>query len=286
MGLLASASGDSPWAQDPEALLMFTFEVARDDPRLFDEVLDWMLVNESLLSVRRLRAMRIDEVDAALLGGVFAWLDRQRPRARLHNRNQVAGAPAATTEPLFRTTFPFIDLDGDFDSVGFARPLLLPSGKSRPPDLALPINLAFRLRTILGVGVRAEVTRLLLTIGAPRVTAKVLAQSARFAKRNLHEALTGLAAAGVVSALTIGTVQHYAADHVAWAALLRCEVGELPIHRDWPQLLGALRKVLRWLSDPELDTLSDYMRASRTRDLLEEIRPTLAFAGISVGAAP
>jgi hypothetical protein len=57
MGVLASPTRTSPWAQDPEALLGFTLELARADPRLFDEVLDWLVVNEHLISVRRLRSV-------------------------------------------------------------------------------------------------------------------------------------------------------------------------------------------------------------------------------------
>jgi hypothetical protein len=45
------------WSQDIEALLLLTFEVARADPRLFDEVLDWLVTNEHLISVRRLRTL-------------------------------------------------------------------------------------------------------------------------------------------------------------------------------------------------------------------------------------
>ncbi len=40
---------------DPEALLLFTIEVARLDPRPFDETLDWLATNGTLLSLTRLR---------------------------------------------------------------------------------------------------------------------------------------------------------------------------------------------------------------------------------------
>ena len=46
IGLLIAPAHVSPWAQDPEALIVFTLQVARDEPRLFDELLDWMLGNE------------------------------------------------------------------------------------------------------------------------------------------------------------------------------------------------------------------------------------------------
>src|SRR4051812_17635051 len=54
LGILAPPEPQSGWAQDIEALLLFTFEIARADPRLFDEVLDWLVTNEHFISVRRL----------------------------------------------------------------------------------------------------------------------------------------------------------------------------------------------------------------------------------------
>jgi hypothetical protein len=284
MGMLATPHHRSPWAQDPEALIVFTLEVARADSRLFDELMDWLLVNESLLSVRRLRAMCIDEGDRALTAAALGWVARRRPRARLGGHGP-ASAPE-TLRPLLRSAGPVIDPDEDFAVAGLLRSRLNPSHKSRPPDPMAPINLAFRLRQILGVGIRAEVVRVLLTIEAPWVNAQTLARSTGYAKRNVHDALAGLSAAGVVSASTVGGEQRYVADRQAWAALLGCKPAELPVHRDWPQLLAALRRILRWSEKSELETMSEYMRASRARDLLETVRPDLAFAGLPVNLSP
>ena len=84
MGLLATTRRASRWAQDPEALIVFTLEVARDDPRLFDELLDWWVANESLLSTRRLRALCRDPEDERLVDAAFGWVAQHRPRARHH----------------------------------------------------------------------------------------------------------------------------------------------------------------------------------------------------------
>ena len=84
------------------------------------------------------------------------------------------------------------------------RPVVEPSGKSLAPDFTSPINLAFRLRSILGVSIRAEVVRILLCTDAPRMTASALARSSVYSKRNVHDALTGLVDAGVASAFTVG----------------------------------------------------------------------------------
>ncbi len=280
MGMLATPHRHSAWAQDPEALIVFTLEVARVEPRLFDELLDWMLVNERLLSVRRLRAMCIDETDRSLAAAALAWLARQHPRARLGIRmNETA---PSTLRALFRPKIQLGTADEAFASAGWLRPALSPSHKSRPPDPMAPINLAFRLRQVLGVGIRAEVVRVLLTTEAPWVNAQTLARSTGYAKRNVHDALAGLSAAGVVSAFTVGGEQRYVADRHAWAALLGSGSDELPVHRDWPQLLAVLRRVLRWSAQPDLVTMSDYLRASRTGDLLEAVSSDLAFAGVPI----
>jgi hypothetical protein len=278
MGLLATPRRRSPWAQDPEALIVFTLEIARVEPRLFDELLDWMLLNEPLLSVRRLRAMCIDEVDGSLTAATLAWLADRRPRARLGA--ETAGAAPSTLKPLFQSEIGVGEPDKAFASAGWLRSPLSPSHKSQAPDPMAPINLAFRLRQILGVGIRAEVVRILLTTDAPWVNAQTLARSAAYAKRNVHDALAGLSAAGVVTAFTVGVEQRYVADRPAWAALLGSETGEPPAHRDWPQLLAVLRRALRWLEQPGLAAVSDYLRSSMARDLLEHVSGDLAFAGI------
>jgi hypothetical protein len=284
MGMLATPHRRSPWAQDPEALIVFTLEVARAEPRLFDELLDWMLINEALLSVRRLRAMCIDETDRSLVAAALAWLAHQRPRARRDGGGN--GAARSTLHPLFRSEIHVSEPDQEFASAGWLRPALSPSHKSQPPDPKAPINLAFRLRQILGVGVRAEVMRILLTTEVPWMNAQTLARSTGYAKRNVHDALAGLSAAGVVSAFTVSAEQRYTADRPGWAALLGSEPDELPVHRDWPQLLALLRRVLRWSEQPDLATTSDYLRVSRARDLLESISGDLAFAGIPAHSSP
>lgn len=284
MGVLAHYSRASPWAQDPEALILFTLEIARREPRLFDELLDWMLLNEPLLSVRRLRALCIDETDEALLEAAIGWLASQRPRARLQART-APGEPRMP-EPLFTDGGPIREADPAFAAAGLLRPRLTRSEKSQFPDLAAPINLAFRLRAILGVGIRAEIVRAMLTFPGPWLTAQALAGTCAYSKRNVHEALTGLTAAHVMSSVGAGGEQRYTINKQAWAALLQCAPEELPTHRDWPALLSALRTIMRWSALPEIRDASEYMRASSARQLLARIRPQLALAGIALDPHP
>ncbi len=149
MGLLATPHRRSPWAQDPEALIVFTLEVARADARLFDELMDWMLVNEALLSVRRLRAMCVDDTDRMLTAAALGWLARRRPRARLSSpgdRGNRMTSATPTLQPLFRSGGPVRKPDEDFAAAGLLRSPLLPptspARRTRPRRSTLPSGCA------------------------------------------------------------------------------------------------------------------------------------------------
>lgn len=281
MGVLSSPSSGRRWAQDPEALLLLTFEIARDDPRLFDEVLDWLARNEPLVSARRLRRLCADETDERLVGAALEWTAAQRGR---HAPRQQEALPDASMEPLFRTgDLPALQRDPAFAAFGFHRAPAVRSGKSREPDLRAPINFAFRLRQLLGVGTRAEAVRYLLTAGVEASALEVSTASA-FAKRNVYEALTSLHEAGVVTLAAKGSEQRFAVDPTRWAHFLGFDSTEIPVYRDWPALFGALRKMVRWLRDPELEGLSEYLLASRAADVLDELRPAVSAAGVLMPA--
>jgi len=279
MGLLVELPAPSPWGADPEALLLLTFEVGRHDPRLFDETLDWLVVNGRLVSQQRLRNLCLDERDRALADAALAWA-AQHQRA-LRAAGTRAPAERLPAEPLFPAAPAGGRADPVFAAYGWSKAPTRPSGKSRPPQLELPINFAFRLRRLFGTGSRAEIVRFLVTSRSPGAQAEVIRRAAGFAKRNVLDAANDLAAAGALSAYTLGASgeRFYHADLNIWRSFLRLD--DIPEHRDWPQLLGALRIVHRELEDPRWNALSEYMRASEARQLLNraDIRPPLQQMG-------
>jgi hypothetical protein len=279
MGVSASTGRRDTWATDPEALLLLTFEVGRGEPRLFEEVLDWMLVNERLLSVQRLRNLAADDEDRRLVEAVLGWLGQNRRRARLGSRSpKTEGQP----QPFFRgSLLEITDPDPAFLALGFLKPQTAPSGKSRPPDVDLPINLAFNLRLLLGVSVRAEVARALLTTDAPWMNAQALAEATAYAKRNVQQAVGALVEAGFVDSVALGNENRFALS-ARWAEFLGGD--RTPGTEDWPQLFRAYRRILRWLFNRTTQGLSDYLLLSGARTLIEEINRDLRFAGIPVNA--
>jgi hypothetical protein len=282
MGVSTNTSRRDGWATDPEALLLLTFEVGRGEPRLFDEVLDWMLVNERLLSIQRLRNLAGDEDDRALVEAVVGRLGQGRSRPRLGARSNPPRA-GEEARPFFRDSrFESGNPDPAFLAQGFLKPSGEASGKSSAPALDLPINLAFRLRLLLGVGVRAEVARVLLTTDAPWMNAQALTAATAYTKRNVQEAVASLTASGFVTSWTVGNENRCEAPRDRWARFLAIE--RLPGSEDWPQLFQACRLILRWLVDSAGQDLSDYMLMSRARTLVEEVEANLLFADVTVNA--
>jgi hypothetical protein len=276
MGVSASTTRRDDWAADPEALLLLTFEVGRGEPRLLEEVLDWMLVNERLLSVQRLRNLATDDEDQRLVESAIGWLGQNRRRDRLKSKRADTGEP----EPFFRDSrLQVSDPDPAFLAQGFVKPRSEPSGKSQAPDLTLRINLAFRLRSLLGVSVRAEVARVLLATDRPWMSAQELARQTAYAKRNVQEAVTSLASASFVYSHTISNEKLFEASP-RWPEFL--DTDPLPELKRWPQMFRSLRKLHRWLSDPATQGLSEYLLLSSARTLIEELQPDLLLAGFPV----
>ncbi|MGH2874223.1 MAG: hypothetical protein ACRDL5_17405, partial [Solirubrobacteraceae bacterium] len=270
-------------AADPEALLLFTLQVGRNDPRLFDEVLDWMSTNGHLVSIQRLRNLCIDAADTALVNAALASsAPNRQPRAPAGEHFPPQLEPLFPSGPSSGN-----DLDEAFARYGFARTRITLSGKSQAPRLREPIAFAFRLRRLLGIGVRAEVIRALLTIRTHRLSGRTITGSAAFAQRNVREGLTHLLEAGVIEVVDISDDRQYTIDHTAWAALLGLQgAPDLPFHFDWIETYRALVGIMRWLQQPMIDGLSDYLLASQARTLVEELSSDLQRAGVPVGLYP
>jgi len=286
MGVFATPRRESPWAADPEAHVVFTLQVARCDPRLFDELLDWFATNSSQISVQRLRNMCIKE-DEALCEAAIEWVARNGDRPR--KLTPRATGTSGSAEPLFYGQRNPTQLDESFGAFGFHRPPAKRTQKSRHPDPRRPINFAFLLRNVFGVGSRAEIMRFLLTAsgnaqGGRQFTTLAIADAAGFAKRNVQEALTALVEAGAIELARRGNEHLYSIDSEAWRTTLRIE-GPLPQYRDWPNALLGLRVLHRWLWHADLDALSPYMLASEARRLWGQIDSAFGHAGMPVRAA-
>jgi hypothetical protein len=287
LGVSANVTGGDLWAADPEALILFTLGIARRDPRLFDEVLDWVALNQKLLSMQRLRNLTGRfPVDGNLIAAVVAWTRGPEPTDVLVSQERAVPTRAKEGDQAKQSVFSpdvlgFVaKADPIFAEYGFIRPLVVRSGKSREPDLGRPVNFAFRLRQLFGPGSRSEVMRVLLTYRDGPLDAARIADEAAFAKRNASEALTAVAASGAISATWSGNERHFRARREPWATLLGLD--DMPVFVSWVHLLPAVLELSTWLDEKTDSVESDYLLASQARSLIDKVGRDLQTAGVDI----
>jgi DNA-binding transcriptional regulator GbsR (MarR family) len=291
LGVSGQRSRSDRWAMDPEALILFTTEVARRDPRLFDETLDWLVRNERLLSLQRLRNLTARfPIDGRLVEALVAWAGQAAPSSRWRTAKPGRGSGERNDAALLFApdVLSFVpDPDPVFASYGYLRPRVEPSGKSDEPDVRAPVNLAFRLRLLFGVGSRAEVMRILLTTAEGTLDAARIADEAGFAKRNVSEVLSALVETAVVKARWSRNERLFLVYRDSWATLLELgpKATSMPTFVSWVHVLPPLIEVLRWLERESENGDSDYLKSSRARDVMERIGPDLEVTGLAPPAA-
>ncbi len=280
MGVPSEERRRDRWAQDPEALLVFGLEVGRDDPRLFDELLGWLVVNDDLVSRRRL-ANICNRTDATrpVLDAALAWAGAHGARLQPLSEPNHQGVVV----PLWIGARPVRRVDEIFSRYGFAKPAVETSVRSSAPDRSRPVNFAFRLRDLLGLTARAEIVRFMLTSRADDATALTVTDPAAYTKRNVSEALGQLSRSGFLTSFWVGNEGRYGIELERWSHLLDLRPTELPTYKPWRSLLELLRRVLVWSRDPDLDQLSDYLLASRARDVMLDVDSRLGHSTVRSG---
>ena len=278
LGIGRSTTERDAWAQDPEALLIFSLPIARTDPRLFDELLDWLRLNGRPISARRLSTLQpLADSERRLIQAAVAWGEAHATPPRTATSPSKAGG---SPEPVFariRVSTP----DPIFLAHGFSKPQSAPSGKSTSPDLSSPIGLAFSLRELFGLASsRAEIIRFLLTTDQRVSRAAAIADAAGYTKRNVNETLSALVAAGLVERTAQGNSAAYSLDRERWLTFLDREA--CPLDRAWPSIYRALSAIARWQVDAANQELSDYLRASGAYDVIHATRKDVETAGIRV----
>lgn len=291
LGVLGESVAKENWAIDPEALLVFTLVMGRYEPRLFDEVMDWLVKNGQWLDMQRLRGIlsKRDDNTRRLVGAVSEFLSLQgqeRKWKNLANFN-LKNIPQ-TNEMLFKETESQTDemlripeKDLSFAKYGYDRNVLKPPGKSREISPSAGPTIRFMLRALFGVGSRAECVLYLLTHdgGHPSELANAIGISTRGAQ----DALIELAKSGLVLTRSRGKrkIEYWLSQERWWEFLTRGSLDEIkrPVWIDWIALYGALLEVWSALTEIQA-TRSEYLKSSRLRDAMEIVGNEFARSGM------
>jgi hypothetical protein len=303
LGVLGASSSEDERIVDPEALLIFSLEVARYEPRLFDEVLAWLEVNGEWLDNARLRRL-ISAQDGhviRLVGAVLRYLtDHGQGRkwgnlATFCERN--APPMGGVLEPLFMTPAGLFHpraegdaIDRSFSVFGFNRPRLKIQKKAKDVPVNAASNLRILMRSLFGVGARSEALLYLMTHSAGGT--KEIADATGHFWLSVHQALSALGKSGLVLKKQSGRkVEHWLARPKWWQFLAGTDhrYASEPIWLNWGVIFPSIAVIWRTFDELSRSEPSEYMRGSRLMDVqtnVETLAREFARAGYNLGDVP
>lgn len=296
LGVAGDPADPVRWIIDPEALLLFTLEAARTEPRLFDEVLDWLILNGTLMDVQRLRnVMAVDGgYPSALVAATASLLADHDPSAKWDRLAGTGESPGRPAEPLF--TIPaagrrpeFRALDVHFERAGYLRSPFKPRGLSRAVPNHDPACLRFRLRGFFGIGIRSEAAAFLLTHDA--ANGDDVARGVSYSFPGVQQILREMAGSGLIHVRRQGREKHFWLDKARWWSFLG---NSSPAPQDgrpvawvgWARFFRGTAGILRFLRRTDLGKMTAYIQASEFCRTVEDAKDDLEGGGLPVSLPP
>lgn len=272
VGVAGSSRDRDAWIVDPEALLLVTTTFGRYEPRLFDEVLDWLDTNSQAINLQRLQNLSETLGQRSVLNGMAAHLTRRTINNKWRTLLRDI-KPAAATELLFPDVPVVGEQDDLFAQHGWRRGPVKLRQLSQSPNPDQVTNLLFKLRSLFGVQARAEVMAFLLTneAGHPAEMAERLA----YFPRSIQTTLNDMERSGHVLSGRSGREKRFWLRREEWRFLITWQAPqrEFPRWIDWASRFAALEAVWKFLNKAELNSAPAGVQAIELRAMLEKLSP-------------
>ncbi len=286
VGVMGGAAPSIPCIVDPEPMLLLTWACARQDPRIFDELLDWMVRNGRWINVGRLSTlMEADRVcPPSLVGAMAAFMSQHdktpKWKTLAHRCQPIKGAMA---EPLFlRQGKPLFfkeeERDETFFRYGWLRSPVRPRNQSLPPPSWAPAGLLLKSRAFFGVSIRADAYSYLMVNGP--CTASRLAREMGYSQRRVQDALVDMQMGNAFQVRQDGNRKEYFIPAQKGWQLLFEAPPEAMRRLNWRALGCGVSKILKATQDMKEEGLTPYIFASEFSKWVEEARGSFASAGI------
>lgn len=277
---------------DPEPLLLLTWECARQDSRVFDEVLDWLTRNGRWINVVRLTTLLNEDrtCPPSLAGAVAAFLMQHDKGPKWRTlAERYRPVTQQMLEPLFqRQTKPLTPVDDERDEIfaryGWARSPVFLRGQSQPMPVWTPTSLIIKCRALFGVNIRADVFAWLMAHG--HGTASGLARELGYSQRRVLDTLVDMQLAELFQIRFDGHRKEYSLDaKKGWQWLFE-STSERAIWFNWRAFGRAVSVVWKQAFSMKEEALTEYIFESEIGKALAEARSDFTAAGLFLSMRP
>jgi hypothetical protein len=273
LGVAGHAESKNNWVIDPEALLLFSLSMTRYDQRLFDEILDWLTVNEKFINVQRLRTLHKKEgfETGNILHAVAAELNKVNTTPKWKKLAEVK-LDQKDPKPLFYLKggqpLPVLGVrDQSFESYGLLRNPVQHRQMSKEFIVGKAPALLLQLRSLFGVTARSEVMLHLLL--HDKSTAAEITDQTYYSGKSIKDALFEMRHSGLLTYPDARRSRWYRLDSEPWLQILLKDKTETPIYICWPPLFRALEMIFTLLNSDELQNSSLTAQAAELRHLMK-----------------
>ena len=258
---------------DPEALLLFSATIARYDQRLFDEILDWLMVNERFINVQRLKALMKKEgfQSNRVIYAIAGEIQKRRSNLKWKKLSET-GIANNNPENLFflksgRPMPAGKNQDSNFLEHGFIRNPVEHRGMSKSfPEKRIPC-LLLQIRGLMGVNSRSEI--LLYLLLNQQATIQEIADQNYYAWRSVQDVLYEMGHSSVVHFPEAKKGRVYYIDRKPWMDMfLRSSEADIP-WICWPALFRSWEILWFKLNEHQLLDYSALEQAAEIKDLMD-----------------
>lgn len=245
---------------DPEALLLFSFELAEEERRLQDFTA-WMAeVGSDLLSVQRMKKLVPSfptEGGRRLASFAAQAVDAGDRRWRRYANGH---KPARTPRP---------------------------DKGAKEPRLSHRPALMMRLRAGIGVGVKSDLLTYLLGSGNQSKSVREITDAIQYSRVAVQEAAKDMGRAKLLRKDASSSTRRYYAPVEAWMSLLADSTPsdaqkDAPPWRHWSSIFGFLAATMAWAEKMEREGKSEYLASSAARDIVRDFAAGFSENRISV----
>lgn len=309
LGVAGGARAEESWVIDPEALLIFSLQIARYEPRLFDEILDWLITNAKWIDSQRLRGIlkKKNNETRRLISAVAILVSQE---VKTYKRKWQSLGSLAKPDERMKPESLFFTKDGQlypkpgigfgesrvrestesekrgavvFQKYGFMRGPFTHRKMSKSTPINARSNIRFLLRSLFGIGSRSECILYLLTHdgGYPNEIAQAIGLSVKA----IQDTLIELSESRLILTVPRGKrkMEYRLSKDTKWWEFLTgmdYNITKKPIWPNWISLFSALESVWNVFKEVE-KTTSQYMKSSKLREAMETI--SMEFAKSNIG---
>lgn len=286
VGVMGGATPSQSRIVDPEPLLLLTWQCGRQDPRMFDEVLDWLVQNGRWVNVVRLTTLLADDqiCPAALTGAVAAFMAERDKTPKWRNlARRTKPESDAMPEPLFqREGKPLVpvgeDRDTTFLEYGWLRSSIQLRGQAQGVPAWTPVSLILKCRALFGVNIRADVFACLVARGP--ATASALARDLGYSQRRVHETLVEMQLGGQFQTRFDGNRKEFSIESSKGWQLLFESTPQRAVWFDWRAFGRGISTVWNKAFTMKEEGLTTYIFESETAKTINAAQSDFAAAGI------